>query len=333
MDRQPSFSDIEYSGKKKTTRREAFLNKMNRLIPWTKWVGIIERYYPKGERGRPPIGAEKMLRMYLLQIWFNLSDEAIEDSLYDIQSMRQFVGINLLAEDVPDATTLLKFRHLLESNGIARQLFSDLGQELVRSGKMVRGGTIVDATIFDAPSSTKNEKQERDPEMHQTKKGNQWYFGMKGHIGVDADSGLVHTVEATAANVHDIVVAEALLHGEETDVYGDSGYTGLEERDEMKENHPKAKCHTARRPSSVKRMLDGSEREQAQAEEHAKASIRAKVEHAFHIVKVVFGYRKVRYRGLSKNLSRLHMMFACANLLLTERVYPRRPLTGVVCPL
>jgi IS5 family transposase len=331
MDRQPSFSDIEFAGKKKMTRREAFLKKMEALIPWVKWVKIIEGIYPKGERGRPPIGAEKMLRMYLLQIWFNLSDEGIEDALYDIQSMRQFVGINLLTEDVPDATTLLKFRHLLESNGIARQVFNDLGQELVRSGQMVRGGTIVDATIFDAPSSTKNEKKERDPEMHQTRKGNQWYFGMKGHIGVDADSGLVHTVEATAANVHDVVMAESLLHGEETDVYGDSGYTGLEARDEMKENHPGVKCHTARRPSAVNRMADGPEKERAKAEEHAKASVRAKVEHAFHIVKNRFSYRKVRYRGLSKNLSRLHMLFACANLLLAERAYPPRLLTGAVC--
>jgi IS5 family transposase len=331
MDRQSSFGDIEFWGKKKTTRREAFLNKMEGLIPWAKWVGTIEERYPKGERGRPPIGAEKMLRMYLLQIWFNLSDETIEDALYDIQSMRQFVGINLLTENVPDATTLLKFRHLLESNGIARRLFNDLGEELVKSGKMVRGGTIVDATIFDAPSSTKNEKKDRDPEMHQTRKGNQWYFGMKGHIGMDAESGLVHTVEVTAANVHDVVMAEALLHGEEKDVYGDSGYTGLEERSEMKEKHPSVKCHIAKRPSVVNRMADGAGKEQAQLEEHAKASIRAKVEHAFHIIKVWFGYRKVRYRGLSKNLSRLHMLFACANLLLVERVYPWHPLTGVVC--
>jgi IS5 family transposase len=195
---------------------------MATMVPWGKWVAIIEEHYPKGDRGRPPMGAEKMLRMYLLQIWFNLSDELMEDSLYDSQSMRQFVGINLVTEAVPDATTLLKFRHLLEEHGIAKKLFEELKSELIKSGKMMKEGTIVDATIFDAPSSAKNEKKERDPGMHQTKKGNQWYFGMKGHIGTDAESGLVHTGEATPANVHDIVVAEKLLHGEEKAMYGDS---------------------------------------------------------------------------------------------------------------
>lgn len=331
MDKQRSFSDIEFAGKKKTTKREAFLLKMDSMIPWKKWVGIIEECYPKGERGRPPMGAEKMLRMYLLQLWFNLSDEAIEDSLYDIQPMRQFAGINLLTEAVPDATTLLRFRHLLEEHGVMKRLFDELNLELVKNGKMMRGGTIVDATIIDAPSSTKNEKKERDPDMHQTKKGNQWYFGMKGHIGADADSGLVHTVEATPANTHDVVVAEKLLHGEERFAQGDSGYIGLEERCEMKEKHPNVECRIASRPSTINRMTDGPEKEQAKEKEHAKASIRAKVEHAFHIVKVLFKFRKVCYRGIRKNLARLHMLFACANLLLVERVYSKWQPQGVVC--
>jgi transposase, IS5 family len=278
MEKQGSFSDIEYNGKKKTTRRERFLQMMEAMVPWRKWVTIIEGNYPKGDRGRPPIGAEKMLRMYLLQIWFNLSDELMEDSLYDSQSMRQFVGINLLTEVVPDATTLLKFRHVLEEHGIAKRLFDELKSELIKSGKMMKEGTIVDATIFDAASSTKNEKKERDPEMHQTKKGNQWYFGMKGHIGADAESGLVHTVEATPANVHDIVVAEKLLHGEEKVVRGDSAYTGLENRDEMKTAHPDVECQTALRPGTVSRMEDSPEKERLIEEEHAKASIRAKGE-------------------------------------------------------
>lgn len=331
MEKQSSFSDIEFAGKKKTTKREAFLLKMDGMIPWKKWVAIIEECYPKGERGRPPIGAEKMLRMYLLQLWFSLSDEAIEDSLYDIQPMRQFVGINLLAEGVPDATTLLKFRHLLEQYGIMKRLFDELNHELVKSGKMMKGGTIVDATIIDAPSSTKNEKRERDPDMHQTRKGNQWYFGMKGHIGADAESGLVHTVEATPANKHDVEMAEKLLHGEEKYAQGDSGYLGLERRSEMKEKHPNVECRIARRPSTINRMAEGPEKERVKAEEHEKASVRAKVEHAFHIVKVLFKFKKVCYRGIQKNLARLHMLFACANLLLVERVYPKPQLQGVVC--
>lgn len=330
MEKQGSFSDIEYGGKKKTTRREKFLQMMEAMVPWAKWVRIIEDVYPKGERGRPPMGAEKMLRMYLLQIWFNLSDELIEDSLYDSQSMRQFAGINLLTEVVPDATTLLKFRHLLEERGIAKKLFDELKSDLINSGKMMKEGTIVDATIFDAPSSTKNEKKERDPDMHQTKKGNQWYFGMKGHVGVDAESGLVHTLETTPANVHDIMVAEKLLHGQEKVVRGDSGYIGLAKRPEMETQHPDVDCQIARRPGTVSRMAESREKDMAQEEEHAKASIRAKAEHPFHIVKVTFKYRKVRYRGIPKNLARLYLLFACANLILMTRVYRRSQ--GVVCP-
>jgi transposase, IS5 family len=331
MEKQGTFSDIEYGGKKKITRREKFLQMMETLVPWKKWVEIIEGFYSKGERGRPPIGAEKMLRMYLLQIWFNLSDEAMEDSLYDIQPMRQFVGINLVTETVPDATTLLRFRHMLEEHGIAKKLFDELKSELIKSGKMMKEGTIVDATIFDAPSSTKNEKKERDPEMRQTKKGNQWYFGMKGHIGVDEESGLVHTLEATSANVHDIKMAEKLLHGDEKTARGDSGYVGLEKREEMRTRLPNVECIMARKPGTVRRMEDGPEKERILSEEHDKASIRAKVEHPFHIVKVTFKYRKARYRGIEKNLARLYLLFACANMILMTRVYPKAPSRGVVC--
>jgi IS5 family transposase len=331
MEKQKSFSDIEFEGKKKTTRREHFLEKMEAMIPWQKWIGVIEGVYPKGERGRPPMGAEKMLRMYLLQIWFSLSDEVVEDSLYDIQSMRRFVGINLATESVPDATTLLKFRRLLEEHEIAKQLFEELKSELKKSGKMMKEGTIVDATIIEAPSSTKNKSKERDPEMHQTKKGNQWFFGMKVHIGTDVESGLIHSVEATPANVHDIDVAEKLLHGEEKIVYGDSGYTGLEKREEMKEKHPCVECRTARRPGKISRMEEGSEKEQLKAEEHAKSSVRAKVEHPFHIIKDRFKFRKVCYKGIQKNLYRIYMLLASANLIITGMVYPKQQLQGVVC--
>ena len=330
MGKQKSFSDIEFEGQKRKTKREQFLDKMEKLIPWARWVKIIEGIYPKGDRGRPPMGAEKMLRMYFLQIWFGLSDEMVEDSLYDSQCMRRFVGISIY-EAVPDATTLLKYRRLLEEHEITKQMFSELKSDLMKSGLMMKEGTIVDATIFEAPSSTKNEKKERDPEMHQAKKGNQWHFGMKGHIGADAESGLVHSIEATPANVHDIVMAEKLLHGEETVLYGDSAFTGVAKREEMKENHPGVDCRTARRPGAINRMEEGPEKEQLKAEEHAKASVRAKVEHPFHIVKVIFKFKKVCYRGIQKNLARLYILFASANLIIAERVYPKLQLQGVVC--
>ena len=218
--KQESFSDMEYRCRKKKTKREEFLDTMEEIIPWDEWVSLIVPHYPAGKRGRPPIEIEIMLRMYLLQCWFNLSDEGVEDAIYDSYAMRKFMGINFFEQNVPDATTLLKFRHLLEEKGIGKLFFDAINRCLERAGRMMRGGSIVDATLISAPSSTKNAEKKRDPEMHQTKKGNQWHFGMKCHTGVDAGSGFVHTVEATAANTHDITVAAKLLREDDEVVYG-----------------------------------------------------------------------------------------------------------------
>ena len=231
--KQETFTDIEYSYRKKKTKREEFLEIMEEIIPWDEWVGVIDPYYPKGKRGRPPMGIEKMLRMYLLQIWFNLSDPATEDAIYDSYAMRKFTGIDFMTETVPDETTLCKFRHLLETNGLNKLFFDAINRVMVQTGHMMKGGTIVDATIINAPSSTKNAEKKRDPEMHQTKKGNEWKFGMKCHTGVDAGSGLVHTITVTAANEHDITQAAALIREDDEVVYGDAGYLGIHKRPEV----------------------------------------------------------------------------------------------------
>jgi IS5 family transposase len=233
MPQQAMPSNKNCANKKRTTKREAFLNMMDNIIPWSEWVELIRPFYPKGEQGRPPLGIELMLRMYLLQIWFCLSDEMTEDSLYDSYSMRRFMGLNSPEQRVPDATTLLKFRHLLEENHLGEKIFDEINGLLEAKGCMMHGGTIVDATILNAPSSTKNASGERDPEMHSTQKGGQWYFGMKAHIGVDAGSGYTHTVEVTAANEHDITKASELIRDDDEVVYGDSGYQGIEKREEV----------------------------------------------------------------------------------------------------
>ena len=233
MTHQPSFSQAEFATKKKTTRREKFLTRMEALIPWTKLLAVIEPFYPKGERGRPPVGLERMLRIYFLQQWYSLADEALEDALYDSQALQGFARIDLCAEGVPDATTLLKFRRLLETHNLCQGLFSAINADLAARGLLLRAGTLVDATLMAAPPSTKNQTKQRDPEMHQTRKGNHWYFGMKAHIGVDRDSKLVHTVVVTAANVADITKTSELLHGEEQQVYADAGYLGVEKRAEI----------------------------------------------------------------------------------------------------
>ena len=225
--KQQTFSDMEYSSRKRKTKREEFLEIMDEIIPWDEWVGVIEPHYPSGKRGRPPKGIEKMLRMYLLQVWFNLSDEGTEDAIYDSYAMRKFVGINFLEENAPDATTLLKFRRLLEQKGLNKLFFEAINRVMVKTGHILKGGTVVDATIINASPSTKNADKQRDPEMHQTKKGNEWRFGMKCHIGVDAFSGLVHTIKVTPANVHDISVASELIREDDEVVYGDSGYLGI----------------------------------------------------------------------------------------------------------
>lgn len=328
---QLSFAAQEYANKGRTTRREKFLGEMQRIVPWAALMSAIEPYYPKGERGRPPMGLERMLRIYFLQQWYSLADEALEDSLYDINSLREFVGIDLGREPIPDATTLLKFRHLLEQNNLSSQMLQAINLDLARRGLLMRAGTIVDATLIAAPSSTKNATGTREPEMHQTKKGNNYHFGMKAHIGVDADSGLVHSVTNTAANVHDITQANALLHGQEKDVYADSGYRGIEKRQQEKQKEQQASAspqwHTSMMPSKRKAIKAAKTQNGATAQlaqtldqiEKLKASIRAKVEHPFHIVKNLFKYKKVSYRGIAKNAARHTMLFALANLVIVRK--------------
>lgn len=322
MERQSTFTDLEYASRRKKTKRDMFLEKMEALVPWNRWIKLIEPYYYKNERGRRPRGIEIMLRMYLLQVWFSLSDEAVEDAIFDSYAMRSFAGINFDDEQAPDATTLLRFRHLLEENGLQKKLFEDLNEHLKSEGLTMGKGTIVDATIISAPSSTKNKSGERDPEMHSTKKGNQYHFGMKAHIGVDADNGCVHTVTATSANVHDVTEASQLIRDEDEVVYGDAGYTGLEKRDEIKNDPQKRekKYHTNMRPGTLRKKKDSPEYEELRAVEHAKSSVRSKVEHAFWYLKVMFGYRKCVYKGLQKNLCRIYMAFASANMLRSSRL-------------
>ena len=314
---QMTFSDMEYSGRKRVTQKEKFLQEMNDIIPWADWVNMILPYYPKGKRGRPPRGIEVMLRMYLLQIWFNLSDEGLEDAIYDSYAMRKFLKINFLDEQVPDATTLLKFRHLLEKHHIGEKIFRDVTDRLEKAGLIMHGGSIVDATIIAAPSSTKNQEGKRDPEMHQTKKGNQWYHGMKVHAGVDAGSGYVHTITGTAANVHDIDETAKLLREDDEVCYGDSGYSGAEKRPEIQENEHfrNIEFRTNIRPSSLKIASSYSGINWDKVIENRKSSVRCKVEHSFLIVKRQFGYAKVAYRGIAKNMNRFHILFASANLV------------------
>lgn len=318
--KQVSFSDFEYSNRKKKTKREEFLEIMDEIIPWDEWVALIEPYYPAGKRGRPPKGIEKMLRMYLLQCWFNLSDEGVEDAIYDSYAMRKFMGINFLEEDAPDATTLLKFRHLLEENNLNKAFFDAINRVMVASGHIMKGGTIVDATIINAPSSTKNAEKARDPEMHQTKKGNECRFGMKCHVGVDAGSGYVHTAEVTAANVHDVTVASKLLREDDQVVYGDSGYLGISKRPEIQENKyfSRIDFRINRRPKSLPQVSERSI-DWERWIEHRKSSIRCKVEYVFRIIKCQFGYRKTVYRGLHKNANRLFALFISANLYTLAR--------------
>ena len=319
MTYQTSFTHAEFAAKKKTTRREKFLSRMEEVIPWAKLLAVIEPHYPKGERGRPPVGLERMLRVYFLQQWYGLADEALEDALYDSQALQQFARIDLNAEGVPDATTLLNFRHRLETHDLCKGLFSAINADLTARGLLLREGTLVDATLIAAPPSTKNKEKKRDPEMHQTKKGNQWYFGMKAHIGADRDSTLVHTVVATAANVADITKTSELLHGEEKQVHADAGYTGVEKREEIVALERKIGWQIAGKRGLIKALAEGAEKEARKAAEKIKASVRAFVEHPFHIVKNIFRHRKVRYRGLAKNGHQLYTLFGLANVVIGSR--------------
>ena len=319
MTHQPSFSRAEFADKKKITRREKFLTRMEEFILWTKLLAVIEPFYPKGQCGRPPIGLERMLRVCFLQQWHGLADEALEDALYDSQALQGFARIGLAAGGVPDATTLLKFRRLLETHDLCKGLFAAINADLTARGLLLREGTLVDATLIAAPPSTKNKERQRDPEMHQTKKGNQWYFGMKAHIGADRDSKLVHTVVVTAANVADITKTAELLHGQEQQVHADAGYTGVEKRAEIVALEQKIDWQIARKRGQIKTMAEGAEKETLKAVEKAKASVRAFVEHPFHILKNIFRHRKVRYRGLAKNGHQLYTLFGLANVVIGGR--------------
>jgi transposase, IS5 family len=295
----------------KTTRRASFLAEMDRVMPWSALCTLIEPVYPKAGNGRPPIGLERMLRIYFLQNWFNLSDPAVEEALYDSLSMRSFVGIDLGREGAPDETTVCKFRHLLEEHDLGKRVFEEVGRHLQANGLKVSTGTIVDATIISAPSSTKNQGKARDPEMRQTKKGNQWYFGMKAHIGVDSKTKLIHSVVATSANVHDKHPIPQLLHGNENRVYGDSAYASQKKL--IAQAAPKAKDFTNQKGSRHKPLTD-REREK----NRTKSQVRAKVEHAFLIIKRIFGFAKVSYRGLKKNGNRLFVVAALANIFMAR---------------
>ncbi|MFX1767893.1 IS5 family transposase [Paraburkholderia sp. A1RI-2L] len=300
----------------KRTRKREFLDEMRRVVPWSRLIALIEPYYPKGKTGRPPFPVATMLQIHFMQQWFGLSDPAMEEALYDVPLYREFAGLGEGMTRLPDESTILRFRHLLETHGLAAQMLALVNEILSEKGLMLKAGSAVDATLISAPSSTKNGSGTRDPEMHQTKKGNQWYFGMKAHIGVDAESGLVHTVMGTAANVHDINAAEALLHGQEKDVYADAGYQGIEKRCQANT----VRWHVAMRPGK-RRQLELTNRLDAiyNQIERLKAGVRAKVEHPFRVLKQQFGYTKTRYRGLVKNTAQITTLFALGNLWMARK--------------
>ena len=320
--KQMSLDTTGFERKTKRTRKREFLDEMNLVVPWAELVSLIAPHSPtrSAKGGRPPFAVETMLRIHFLQQWFNLSDPAMEEALYDTPMFREFAGLDMGEDRLPDESTILRFRHLLEAHNLSLQILATVNATLMAKGLLLKQGTVVDATLIAAPSSTKNQDGERDPEMHQTKKGNQWHFGMKAHAGVDADSGLVHSVATTAANAHDVTQAHALLHGEETDVFADSGYRGVEKREEIQAQHPDVNWHIAMMPGKRK-MLDKETPMGAVLEklEQAKASIRAKVEHPFRVIKRQFGFVKVKYRGLAKNTANLMTLFALSNLWMARR--------------
>ncbi|AAM41746.1 IS5 family transposase [Xanthomonas campestris pv. campestris] len=314
---QLTFGDAEGLGKRKQTRREIFLAEMEQVVPWQQLLGLVAPHYPvSGRPGRQPYALATMLRIHLLQQWYALSDPAMEEALHEIPTLRRFAQLGGL-DNVPDETTILNFRRLLETHGLAARMLEAVNAHLARKGQSLRSGTIVDATLIAAPSSTKNTDHARDPEMRQTKKGNQWYFGMKAHIGVDEFSGLVHHVHCTAANVADVTVTHALLHGKEDSVFGDSGYTGADKREELQDCE--AAFFIAAKRSVLQAIGNKRERAREQRWEHFKASVRAKVEHPFRVIKRQFGYTKVRYRGLAKNTAQVLTLFALSNLWMKRK--------------
>ena len=310
---QSTFADLEYEGKKRKTRRERFLERMEGLIPWEELEERIRPFYPKAGRGRRPYELSTMLRVHCVQLFYNLSDPGMEDMLYEVESVRRFTGLRL-SGPLPDETTILNFRHLLEEHGLGTGLFEEINRHLESQGLRLQEGTIVDASIIAAPSSTKNRSKERDPEMHQTKKGNEWHFGMKVHIGVDSQTGVVHSVSTTPANVYDVTETPRLLHGGETRVWGDAGYQGVHKRPENRGLD--VEWQVAMRPGKRRKLEPGSDEAVA---EKRKASVRAKVEHPFLYIKRHFDYGKVRYCGLAKNTQRLMTLLGFANLMRAEQ--------------
>ncbi|MDH1933406.1 IS5 family transposase [Pseudomonas sp. GD03696] len=314
--KQMTFADAEYAGKRKQTRKELFLIEMDRVVPWKGLIALIDPHYPKGEGGRPAYPLMAMLRVHLMQNWFGYSDPAMEEALYETTILRQFAGLSL--ERIPDETTILNFRRLLEKHELAAGILAVINSYLGDRGLSLRQGTIVDATLINAPSSTKNKDGKRDPEMHQTKKGNQYYFGMKAHIGVDDESGLVHSVVGTAAHVADVTQVDKLLHGKENMVGADAGYTGVEKRPEHEGRE--VIWQIAARRSTYKKLSKRSALYKAKRKiEKAKAQVRAKVEHPFRVIKRQFGYVKTRFRGLAKNTAQLVTLFALSNLWMARR--------------
>jgi len=309
-------TDLGLNLSTKRTRKREFLDEMNRVVPWAQLTALIEPHYPKGKTGRPPMGIATMLRVHFLQQWFGLSDPAMEEALHDVPLYREFAGLEGPMRRLPDESTILRFRHLLEKHELAAPMLATVNAVLQAHGLMLKTGTVVDATLISAPSSTKNSSGTRDPEMRQTKKGNNWHFGMKAHIGADADSGLVHTVIGTPANTNDVTQAEALLHGEEDVAFGDAGYQGAHKRPEATMKN----WRVAMRPGKRK-ALDLSRPIDAIVDEieRLKASVRAKVEHPFRVIKRQFGFTKVRYRGLAKNTAQITTLFALSNLWMARR--------------
>ncbi len=309
--KQTTFASMAWAAKGRTTRRERFLAEMNAVMPWARLRVLIEPHYPKAGSGRPPLPLERMLRIYFMQQWFNLSDPQAEDALYDIEPMRRFAGIELAEDIIPDETTILRFRHLLEQHRLTEAIFTEVRSLLEKRGLLLKSGTIVDATIISAPSSTKNEKGERDPEMHQTFKGKGWHFGMKVHVGTDK-RGLVHSVAAGAANEADISRMDELLHGEESEIYGDQVYWSEDHRLQCK--YAGLRYRVNRRPSHSRKL-----NERQRAINRSRSRTRARGEHAFHVVKCLWGFAKVRYRGIVKNAARAFAIFALANLYMVRR--------------
>ena len=320
MNKQISLSGLSDELAQARTRKKEFLEQMNRIIPWLEWMGIIRPHYYKGERGNKPFELELMLRIHMLQNLYDLSDMGVKYEVIDSRAFSEFCGVDS-SNQVPDGDTIGKFRALLVENGLQEKLFAQVVRLLTERGLILKKGTIVDSTIIAAPPSTKNRDRERDPEAHQTKKGNTWHFGYKAHVGVDKDSGLVHHLETTAANVHDVTVTPKLLHGEENTVNGDSGYLGAEKREDAvtrNKTGKKIRYKINRRPSQTRNNTVRS-KSQIKRREREKSSVRAKVEHVFAVIKGLFGYRKTRYKGQQKQSEKLHMMFALANLYLADK--------------